>query len=76
MEFIIILLLTLDIALFVMRWIWDLMQPKPLTFLELFNFFWDQREEIMRILKEKNEKAARQQLEYFFKLMDVLKKGK
>lgn len=74
MDVVIVLFLTVDILLFIIKWIWESMQPKALTFLELFNFFWDQREEILRILKEENEKAARQQLENFLKLMDVLKK--
>jgi len=74
MEYLIVTLLTLDIGLFVLRWIWDLMQPKPLTFLELFNFLWNEKEELMKIYKEEQEKVSRQQLEQFLKIMDLLRK--
>ncbi len=76
MELAIITLLTIDILLFVMRWIWDSMQPKQITFLEQFNFIYDQKEDLIRILKEENDKAMRNELENYLKLQDLIKKSK
>lgn len=72
----IITLLTIDILLQVIGRVWDSMQPKPLTFLELFNFMYDQKEDLVNILKDENDKAMRAELENYLKIQDAIKKSK
>jgi len=49
-------------------------KPKPLTFLELFNFLYDVKEEIIKHQEEEKEEIKRQMFEQILKLMDEIHK--
>jgi len=75
-SFAIITLLTIDILLQIIGRVWDSMQPKPLTSLEAFNLIYDQREDLVKILKDENDKSMRANLENYLKMQDAIKKSK
>mgnify|MGYP003423405267 FL=1 len=75
-SFAIITLLTIDISLQIIGRVWDSMQPKPLTSLEAFNLIYDQREDLVKILKDENDKSMRANLENYLKMQDAIKKSK
>jgi len=75
MEFLIIsTLLCLDIGLGVIYRFWDGMKPKPLTFLELFNFMYDQKEDIIKILEDNNREQSKQAFNNYINLKDEIRK--
>ena len=75
-SFAIITLLTIDILLQIIGRVWDSMQPNPLTSLEAFNLIYDQREDLVKILKDENDKSMRANLENYLKMQDAIKKSK
>jgi len=74
MEFIVIsTLLCVDIAVGVYA---ILFATKPLTFLEFFDFMYDEKQEIIKILEEENEETRKKQFNNYLELKDELKKLK
>jgi hypothetical protein len=74
MEFIVIsTLLCVDIGVGVYA---ILFATKPLTFLEFFDFMYDEKQEIIKILEEENEETRKKAFNNYLELKDELKKLK
>ncbi len=74
MEFIVIsTLLCVDIFVGVYAIVFA---TKPLTFLEFFNFMYDEKQEIIKILEEENEETRKKAFNNYLELKDELKKLK
>ncbi len=74
MQEIIIFLLVLDILLGFLYRILDVMKPKPMTFLEFFNFMYDENQEIKELLKEQNEQTLKAMFENYLRTKDDINK--
>ena len=77
MEFLIIsTLVTADILMGVLYRYWDSMKPTPLTFLEFFNFMYDHREDVIKILEEQNEEIRKNLINNYLNTRDLINKKK
>jgi hypothetical protein len=74
MDSIIILLLTLDIAIQVLIWLHDEMKPKPMTFLEYFNFTYDEKQNLLRILERENDETRKLLQNNYLNIRDQMRK--
>lgn len=68
----IITLLTIDVLLNILYRIWDSQKPKPMTFLEFYNFMYDERQEIIKILEEQNEETRKAMFNNYLNTIDRL----
>lgn len=68
------LLVGVDIILGMLYRYWDSMKPKPLTFLEFFNFSYDQQQEIIKIIKSENKDIDETILNNYLKTRDLINK--
>jgi len=74
MEFLIIsTLLCVDIAVGIYA---ILFATKPLTFIEFFNFMYDEKQEIIKILEEENEETRKKAFNNYLELKDQINKMK
>lgn len=74
MEFFIIsTLLCIDILVGVYALLFT---PKPLTFIEFFNFMYDEKQEIIKILEEENEETRKKAFNNYLELKDQINKMK
>lgn len=74
MEFLIIsTLLCVDIAVGIYA---ILFATKPLTFIEFFNFMYDEKQEIIKILEEENEETRKKAFNNYLELKDEVRKLK
>jgi len=76
MQEIIIFLLVLDILLGFLYRILDVMKPKPMTFLEFFNFVYDENLEVKELLKKHTEQTLKAIFETYLKTKDDINKSK
>jgi hypothetical protein len=68
------LMLGADIILGMLYRYWDSMKPKPLTFLEFFNFMYDQKSDIIKILEHENEETRKQLFNNYLNTRDLINK--
>lgn len=70
------LLVGIDIILGLIRDYIAYTKPQPLTFLQFFNFMYDYKEDLIKILEEENEETRKQMFENYLKTKDLLDKNK
>lgn len=52
----------------------DSIKPKPLTFLEFFNFMYDQKQDIIKILEEENVETRKHNFNNYLNTRDLINK--
>ena len=68
------LLLGVDIILGIVYRYLDSLKPKPLTFLEFFNFMYDQKQDIVKILEIENVETRKQSFNNYLSTRDLINK--
>lgn len=68
------LLVGVDIILGMLYRYWDSMKPKPLTFLEFFNFSYDQQQAAIELLKKENKALYEKMLNNHLAIRDLINK--
>lgn len=68
------LLVGLDIILGILYRYWDSNKPKPLTFLEFFNFSYDRQQEIIKLIKSENKDIDETIFNNYLKTRDLINK--
>lgn len=68
------LLVGADIILGLIYRYLDSIKPKPLTFLEFFNFMYDQKQDIIKILEEENVETRKHNFNNYLNTRDLINK--
>lgn len=68
-------LVAVDIILGLLYRYWDSMKPKPLTFLEFFNFMYDQKEDLIKILENENKETRKELFNNYLNTRDLINKN-
>jgi len=75
MDSIIVLLLILDIAVQGAIWLHNELKPKPMTFLEYFNFTYDEKQNLLRMLEKENEETRKLLQNNYLQIRDQMRKN-
>jgi len=67
-------LLGIDICLGMLYRYWDSCKPQPLTFLEFFNFMYDQKEDLIKILEHENKETRKELFNNYLNTKDLINK--